>query len=44
MKNKTILKQNGKHEICRYWEMHGKCKFGDRGAFAQGDSELKKEK
>ena len=33
-----------KTEMCKYWEMYGKCKFGDNCAFAHGDSELKQRK
>ena len=38
------FKSKWKTEICRYWEMHGQCKFGNNCAFAHGDSELKKRK
>ena len=30
-----------KTEMCHFWQMNGKCKFGDNCAFAHGDSELK---
>ena len=33
-----------KTEICKYWEMHGECKYGKNCAFAHGDSELKQRK
>lgn len=33
-----------KTEICRNWELYGQCKFGDKCAFAHGESELKKRK
>ena len=38
------FKTKWKTEICRYWEMHGECKFGENCAFAHGDSELKQKK
>ena len=38
------FKTKWKTEICRYWEMNGKCIYGDSCAFAHGDSELKKRK
>ena len=38
------FKTKWKTEICRYWEMYGKCNYGDNCAFAHGDSELKKRK
>lgn len=38
------FKTKWKTEICHYWEMYGKCKFGDSCAFAHGESELKERK
>ena len=32
---------NFKTEICKYWEDHGVCQFGDKCAFAHGDKELR---
>ena len=36
------FKTKWKTEKCHYWEMYGKCKFGENCAFAHGDHELKK--
>ena len=33
-----------KTEMCKYWEMYGKCKYGNNCAFAHGESELNKRK
>lgn len=33
-----------KTEICHYWEMYGKCKYGNSCAFAHGNEELNKRK
>ena len=35
---------NYKSRLCMNWVNHGKCKFGDRCAFAHGESELRKSK
>eukprot|EP00347_Sterkiella_histriomuscorum_P011792 403371081 len=38
----SSFKTKYKTEICRNWELHGTCKFGDTCAFAHGDFELQK--
>ena len=38
------FKTKYKTEICHYWEMYGKCKYGDSCAFAHGNDELNKRK
>jgi predicted RNase H-related nuclease YkuK (DUF458 family) len=35
---------NYKSKLCMNWMNHGKCRFGDRCAFAHGESELRKSK
>ena len=43
-KKKPKLKDfvvNFKTEICKYWEEHGECQFGENCAFAHGDNELR---
>ena len=37
-------KKKFKTEICHFWEMNGDCKYGDKCAFAHGESELKNRK